>query len=49
MPVSYIGFALKPLGFFDRNPALDVAPPMMHGGNGHAGHNGHEEGCQLAP
>ena len=34
MPVSYIGFSLKPLGFFDRNPALDVAPPMLHGGNG---------------
>jgi primary-amine oxidase len=24
MPVTYIGFALKPVGFFDRNPALDV-------------------------
>lgn len=27
MPVSTIGFSLKPLGFFDRNPALDVPPP----------------------
>jgi primary-amine oxidase len=27
MPVTYIGFALKPVGFFDRNPALDVRPP----------------------
>jgi primary-amine oxidase len=27
MPVSYIGFTLKPVGFFDRNPALDVPPP----------------------
>ena len=26
MPVSYIGFTLKPSGFFDRNPALDVPP-----------------------
>jgi primary-amine oxidase len=26
MPVSYIGFSLKPSGFFDRNPALDVPP-----------------------
>jgi primary-amine oxidase len=26
MPVEYTGFALKPVGFFDRNPALDVAP-----------------------
>ena len=27
MPVSYYGFMLKPVGFFDRNPALDVPPP----------------------
>ena len=26
MPVDYVGFALKPIGFFDRNPALDVPP-----------------------
>jgi primary-amine oxidase len=26
MPVSRCGFALKPTGFFDRNPALDVLP-----------------------
>jgi primary-amine oxidase len=26
MPVSMIGFHLKPVGFFDRNPALDVPP-----------------------
>jgi len=26
MPVSYIGFHLKPVGFFDRSPALDVPP-----------------------
>lgn len=26
MPVEYIGFSLKPVGFFDRNPALDVPP-----------------------
>jgi primary-amine oxidase len=32
MPVSRIGFTLKPLGFFDRNPTLDVPPEMaMHG------------------
>ena len=30
MPVARIGFALKPLGFFDRNPALDVPPPATH-------------------
>jgi primary-amine oxidase len=26
MPVTRIGFMLKPAGFFDRNPALDVPP-----------------------
>ena len=25
-----VGFMLKPLGFFDRNPALDVPPPPSH-------------------
>ena len=33
MPVAYTGFSLKPVGFFDQNPALDV-PPSLHG-NGH--------------
>jgi primary-amine oxidase len=31
MPVDYAGFTLKPIGFFDRNPTLDVPPS----GNGH--------------
>jgi len=32
MPVTSIGFQLKPVGFFDRNPALDVPPPLpAHG------------------
>jgi primary-amine oxidase len=26
MPTAYIGFLLKPAGFFDRNPAIDVPP-----------------------
>jgi primary-amine oxidase len=30
MPVEYLGFTLKPVGFFDRNPALDVPPPPGH-------------------
>jgi primary-amine oxidase len=34
MPVEYVGFTLKPAGFFDRNPALDLAPSA----NGHNGH-----------
>ena len=32
MPVTYYGFTLQPIGFFDRNPALDVPPPAhKHG------------------
>jgi primary-amine oxidase len=31
MPCEYVGFTLKPFGFFDRNPGLDLAPE----GNGH--------------
>jgi len=30
MPVSRCGFTLKPTGFFDRNPTLDVPPPSNH-------------------
>ncbi|MCU1625748.1 MAG: Copper amine oxidase protein [Pseudonocardia sp.] len=36
MPVDYTGFTLKPVGFFDRNPALDV-PPAASGGHCRAG------------
>jgi primary-amine oxidase len=32
MPITTIGFSLKPAGFFDRNPALDV-PPATHSHN----------------
>ncbi len=28
MPVATIGFQLRPVGFFTRNPALDVPPPV---------------------
>jgi primary-amine oxidase len=31
MPVEYTGFTLMPVGFFDRNPALDVAPTTSAG------------------
>jgi primary-amine oxidase len=34
MPVVRCGFQLRPVGFFDRNPALDVPPPAA----GHACH-----------
>jgi primary-amine oxidase len=30
MPVARCGFALKPTGFFGRNPTLDVPPPGGH-------------------
>ncbi len=30
MPVDTVSFWLKPFGFFDRNPALDVAPSRAH-------------------
>ncbi|HXY94219.1 MAG TPA: primary-amine oxidase [Acidimicrobiia bacterium] len=31
MPVEYTGFLLQPVGFFDRNPALDVPPQGANG------------------
>ena len=32
MPADTVSFWLKPVGFFDYNPALDVAPsPGAHG------------------
>lgn len=41
MPVAHISFTLKPLGFFDRNPALDVPPtPSKHCHNESVGHCG---------
>jgi primary-amine oxidase len=36
MPVARIGFSLKPWGFFDRSPALDVPPPESGEGSCHA-------------
>jgi primary-amine oxidase len=37
MPVEYTGFSLVPVGFFDRNPALDVPPTAAGEGHCHAG------------
>lgn len=34
MPVDYTGFTLKPTGFFDQNPALDVPPSEKAHGHG---------------
>ena len=44
MPVMYSGFSLKPVSFFDRNPALDVPP--SHHLNGH-GSNGQHGSCHA--
>ena len=30
MPAAYIGFLLKPNGFFDRNPTLNAPLPAAH-------------------
>jgi Cu2+-containing amine oxidase len=35
MPVEYTGFTLKPFGFFDRNPALNLAPSAAAGDHCH--------------
>jgi primary-amine oxidase len=40
MPVATIGFKLKPVGFFERNPALDVPPPVAHDGHCQADESG---------
>jgi primary-amine oxidase len=34
MPAAYIGFMLKPSGFFTENPGNDVPPSMTHAGAG---------------
>ncbi len=47
MPVDTISFWLKPFGFFDRNPSLDVPPQPGHGGHtvgGATEHAVHEHG-----
>ena len=44
MPVTYCGFSLRPVGFFDENPALDVPPSPGHAnghGNRHLSDHGH--------
>jgi primary-amine oxidase len=40
MPVARVGFMLKPWGFFDRSPALDVPPTAPGEGSCHAPGNG---------
>ena len=41
MPVHALGFMLEPFGFFDENPALDVAPPEY---DAHCRHDGSQRG-----
>ncbi|HEY2674170.1 MAG TPA: primary-amine oxidase [Rugosimonospora sp.] len=52
MPVERCGFSLKPVGFFDRNPTLDVpAPAAAHchpGGHEHAAGHEHAGGHDHA-
>ncbi len=43
MPVHALGFMLEPFGFFDENPALDVAPPE-HAHDAHCHHGGSGDG-----
>ncbi len=38
MPVEYTGFTLKPFGFFDRNPAIDLAPSASASASAEDGH-----------
>ena len=42
MPADTISFWLKPFGFFDRNPSLDVAPSLKATAEGGACHTGAE-------
>ena len=43
MPVTHIGFMLKPVGFFDGNPALDLPRPMKACHHHGTAMNGHSE------
>ena len=43
MPVDYAGFVLKPHGFFDRNPTLDV--PDLNARHGCSAPSGDGDGC----
>ena len=50
MPVQRAGFGMKPWGFFERNPGLDVPPPDhcegdMALGSSHHAHHSHNSHC----
>jgi primary-amine oxidase len=42
MPVDTTGFVLKPYGFFDRNPSLDIPPAADHCAPGEHAHHDHD-------
>ena len=44
MPVDTVSFWLKPFGFFDQNPSIDVAPSMNNGEACHTGAGETEHG-----
>ena len=44
MPADTVSFWLKPVGFFDRNPSLDVQPsPAGHAHGHHEQHDPHDQ------
>ena len=45
MPVDYTGFTLKPSGFFDRNPAIDVPASTSAHCASHAGNESDNSHC----
>jgi primary-amine oxidase len=47
MPVSYAGFHLKPVSFFDGNPALDMprSTPACHAGGETSGDTAAGDAC----
>ncbi|MBF4616004.1 primary-amine oxidase [Curtobacterium sp. VKM Ac-1376] len=47
MPVDYAGFTMKPHGFFDRNPTLDVPASLSSHGSCHA--DGHHDAQVQEP
>lgn len=46
MPVDYCGFTMKPFGFFDRSPVIDV-PQLADGASCHAGVGNGTGGCNC--
>jgi len=44
MPADTVSFWLKPFGFFDQNPSIDVPPSMKNGDHCHTGAGAQEHG-----